>query len=285
VHAEHAIAALGAGSHVLCEKPMATQVHDAERMVAAARHAGRVLAVGMVRRMFPCLADARDLLSTGALGDQLRFVYREGTVYGWPARTDAAFRRATAGGGVLTDLGSHVFDFLFALFGAPTGLSYADDGQAEGVETNGRVELNFARAQGVAQLSWSQPLVTGLHIVGSNAEIRLDPGRIDSVLFRPRGGDWEARSSLRTSAVDLRRAPRMESPSTYYACILHQVVRTLRAAIYGEPVGATAEDGLAVVRTIESCYREATSLQLPWLTPAEQERADDRHWNRVRWAA
>ena len=77
----------------------------------------------------------------------------------------------------------------------------------------------------------------------------------------------------------------MESPSTYYACILHQVVRTLRAAIYGEPVGATAEDGLAVVRTIESCYREATSLQLPWLTPAEQERADDRHWNRVRWAA
>ena len=64
-HAEHAVQALGAGSHVLCEKPMTTNVEDAERMVAAAREAGRVLAVGMVRRMFPSLALAKELVEGG----------------------------------------------------------------------------------------------------------------------------------------------------------------------------------------------------------------------------
>ncbi len=92
LHAEHAIAALGAGCHVLCEKPMTIGVTDAERMVAAARDAARVLAVGMTRRMYPCVADAREVISSGTLGTDLRFVHREGLVYEWPVATDAAFR-------------------------------------------------------------------------------------------------------------------------------------------------------------------------------------------------
>src|SRR5258708_27686117 len=98
-HAEHALAAFSAGSHVLCEKPMAASIDDAERMVAAARGAQRVLAVGMTRRMFPCLAEAQALLGSGAIGDHLRFVHREGDVYGWPGRPSFPFRPATAGGG------------------------------------------------------------------------------------------------------------------------------------------------------------------------------------------
>src|SRR5439155_23292756 len=72
-HAEHAAAAFAAGSNVLCEKPMAASVADAELMLESARHSGRVLAVGLVRRMFPSLIEARALLDAGALGDDLRF--------------------------------------------------------------------------------------------------------------------------------------------------------------------------------------------------------------------
>src|SRR5262245_52442769 len=117
LHADHAIAALRSGSHVLCEKPMAAGVAHAERMVAAARDSRRVLAVGMTRRMYPCLSEARAVLASGMLGDELAFTYREGGVYGWPVNTDFPFRRATAGGGVLIDKGAHVLDFLAAIFG------------------------------------------------------------------------------------------------------------------------------------------------------------------------
>src|SRR6185503_2862022 len=132
LHAEHAVAALAAGSHVLCEKPMATRAADAERMVAAAAGAERLLAIGMTRRLATGLLDARALIADGALGDDVRFAYRDGAVYDWPVRTSAPFSRATAGGGVLTDIGSHAIDYLSALFGAPSVSAYADDGQGEG---------------------------------------------------------------------------------------------------------------------------------------------------------
>ena len=284
-HAEHATAAFAAGSHVLCEKPMTVAASDGERMLAASRDAGRVLAVGMVRRMFPSLAEARAILASGVLGDQVRFVYREGLVYSWPVSTDAAFRRATAGGGVLTDFGSHVLDFLAALFGAPTVNGYADDALEGGVETNCRIELAFPTATGIAQLSWSQPLKTELRIAGSAGELAVDPGRIDSVRWRRHGGEWETRASDATWPMDLRPSGDRRTPRTYYECIYHQVVQVMRAALYGEPVPASGEEGLAAVRAIEACYRQATALGQPWLAASESAEAESRHWNGERWAA
>jgi predicted dehydrogenase len=286
LHAEHVVEALGVGSHVLCEKPMAVSVADAERMVAAARVAHRVLAVGMARRMYPCLAEARALLAGGALGDDLRFVYREGNVYDWPISTDTAFRRATAGGGVLTDLGSHVIDFLAALFGTPTATAYADDGHADGVESNCRIDLAFPGGRGEAQLSWSQPLVTGLHVIGSAGELTMmQPGRLDLVRWRRHGEPWDTRVSTSTWPDDLRPGGRRGTPRTHYDCMYHQLVQVLRAVIHGEPVPVDGEQALTVVRAIDACYRQATPLRLPWLTAAEQAQTDARHWRRDRWAA
>jgi predicted dehydrogenase len=279
-HAEHAVAAFSAGSHVLCEKPMAASVDDAERMVAAARAAQRVLAVGMTRRMYPCLAEARALLGSGALGDHLSFVYREGDVYGWPVSTDFPFRRETAGGGVLIDKGTHVLDFLAALFGRPTAAAYADDGYAEGVETNCQIGVVFTGARGMVQLSWSQPLVNGLHITGSAGQLTLHPWRLDAVRLRRNGGAWETRVSATTWPSDLRLGGRRGKPWSYEECVYYQIVQSLRAVVHGGPVPVTGEDGLAIVHVIDACYRQATPLRLAWLTEAEQAQADSRHWSR-----
>jgi predicted dehydrogenase len=286
LHAEQVVAALGVGSHVLCEKPMAVSVEDAERMVAAARAAHRVLAVGMARRMYPCLAETRAVIAGGALGDDLRFIYREGNVYDWPISTDAAFRRATAGGGVLTDLGSHVVDFLSALFGAPTATAYADDGHVDGVESNCRIDLAFPAARGEVQLSWSQPLVSGLRIVGSSGELTtMHPGELDLVRWRRHGAPWEIRASTSTRPADLRPGGRRATPRTHYDFMYHQLVQVLRAVVLGEPVPVDGQHALTVVRAIDACYRQATPLRLPWLTAAEQTQADALHWRGERWAA
>jgi predicted dehydrogenase len=285
LHADHAIAALDAGSHVLCEKPMAVHAADAERMVAAAASARRSLAIGMTRRLATGLLEARAMIASGALGDSVRFVYRDGAVYDWPVNTSAPFSRATAGGGVLFDLGSHAIDYLAALFGPPTVIAYADDGQGEGVETNCVVELGFPAASGFAQLSWNQPLVTGLDIVGEKAELRLHQFRPDSLLWRPRGGRWTARESRATLPRDVEPRPERGAPRTYYEAIYYQLVQVLRAVRYGEPVPVDGEQGLTAVRAIDTCYVQAAPLRLPWLTAAEQSSADDRHWSRTRWLA
>ena len=285
LHAEHAVAALAAGSHVLCEKPMAIRAADAERMLAAAASARRFLAIGMTRRMATGLLEARALVVSGSLGDNLRFAYRDGAVYDWPVSTSAPFSRTTAGGGVLIDLGSHAIDYLSALFGPPSVIAYADDGQGEGVETNCVVELDFPAASGFAQLSWNQPLVTGLDIVGEKAELRLHPFRPDSLLWRPRGGRWQARETRATLARDVEPRPERGAPRTYYEAIYYQLVQVLRAVRYGEPVPVDGEQGLTAVRAMDACYLQATPLRLPWLTAAEQSRADDRHWSRTRWLA
>jgi len=284
-HAEHTVSALAAGIDVLCEKPMAAHRGDAERMVAAARGSGRVLAIGMTRRMYPCLVEARSLVARSALGDDLRFVYREGHVYDWPVSTSAAFRRATAGGGVLVDLGSHVLDVVAALFGTLEVNAYADDAEATGVDANALIDIATPIATGVVQLSWSQPLLGGLHVMGSAGELILDPPRLDSLMYRSRGGTWEKVACKATWPRDLaRRGPR-ETPRTHRDCIYYQLVQVLRAIVHGEPVPVSGEQGLGIVSAIDSCYERASSLRIPWLTAMEQAEADARHWRARRCVA
>ena len=71
---------------------------------------------------------------------------------------------------------------------------------------------------------------------------------------------------------------------TYHEAIYYQLVQVLRAVRYGEPVPVDGEQGLAAVRAVDTCYRDAASLRLPWLAVEEQRVADERHWSR-RWLA
>lgn len=68
LHAEHTIAALQAGKHVLVEKPMATKRSDCERMIAAAQAAQRSLAVAYYRRGYPSIARLKTMIESGRLG-------------------------------------------------------------------------------------------------------------------------------------------------------------------------------------------------------------------------
>ncbi|UNS99778.1 Gfo/Idh/MocA family oxidoreductase [Streptomyces tubbatahanensis] len=123
-HAEIAVAALEAGKHVLCEKPLANTVAEAEAMAAAARAArerGQVAMVGFNYRRTPALALARRMVSEGRLGD-VRHV-RVSYLQDW--LVDPAFplawrlRKETAGSGALGDLGAHAIDIAQHVAGSP----------------------------------------------------------------------------------------------------------------------------------------------------------------------
>lgn len=114
-HAEIAIAALDAGKHVLCEKPLANSVAEAEAMAEAAERArarGQLAMVGFNYRRVPALAFARKMVAEGQIGT-LRHV-RVSYLQDWIV--DPAFplvwrlRKEQAGSGALGDLGSHIVD-------------------------------------------------------------------------------------------------------------------------------------------------------------------------------
>ena len=68
-HAGHSINALRAGKHVLCEKPMATSLADADKMVAAAKETGRTLTINHNMRFTPSLLKVREVIQSGVLGE------------------------------------------------------------------------------------------------------------------------------------------------------------------------------------------------------------------------
>ncbi len=114
-HAEIAIAALEAGKHVLCEKPLANTVAQAEEMTeAAARAAQRGIRsmVGFTYRRVPAATFARDLVAAGRLGEirQIRAAYRQDWLSDPEAPLTWRLQKDRAGSGSLGDIGAHAID-------------------------------------------------------------------------------------------------------------------------------------------------------------------------------
>jgi predicted dehydrogenase len=121
-HAEIALAALEAGKHVLCEKPLANDVATAEQMAAAAdsaRARGVLSMVGFNYRRTPALAHARQLVEEGAIGT-LRHI-RAHYLQDWIVDPDFPLvwrlEKAKAGSGALGDIGAHIVDLSQFLTG------------------------------------------------------------------------------------------------------------------------------------------------------------------------
>jgi predicted dehydrogenase len=129
VHAPIAIAALEAGKHVLCEKPLANTLAEAERMAAAADAAfpsGARAMVGFNYRRVPALALARRLVEQGRIGTlrHVRAVYLQDWLVDPDSPLTWRMQAEQAGSGALGDLGAHIVDLARFLTGDEiTGVS------------------------------------------------------------------------------------------------------------------------------------------------------------------
>ena len=128
-HAEVAIAALEAGKHVLCEKPLANTVAEAEAMTRAAAEAaarGVFAMVGFTYRRVPAITLARQMVAAGDVGEvrQARAVYLQDWLSDEDAPLTWRLKKETAGSGALGDIGAHIVDAVQFVTGQQvTGVS------------------------------------------------------------------------------------------------------------------------------------------------------------------
>ena len=118
-HEEIVSAIAAAGKHIYCEKPLATNVAEGQRMVVAAQKAGVKTQVTFNFRFFPAMMRARQLVEDGFLGRVFSFrgrFYRSSYIdYDKPLSW--RLRKEISGGGALFDLGSHILDLIYYLLG------------------------------------------------------------------------------------------------------------------------------------------------------------------------
>lgn len=119
LHAEQTIAAAEAGKHVLCEKPMAMNSDQCDRMVGACRENGVRLGIAYYRRFYPVLARVRAILDAGEIGRPV-IAQMNAFEYVDMAKDDPRgwfLQKARSGGGPMMDFGCHRIEVLTDLLG------------------------------------------------------------------------------------------------------------------------------------------------------------------------
>jgi 1,5-anhydro-D-fructose reductase (1,5-anhydro-D-mannitol-forming) len=180
LHAPQSIAALQAGKHVLCEKPVAMNYPEAVRMVNVAKESGKTLGIAYYRRMYPKLQRARQLLEQGAIG---RPVLAEINCHDWFQTKDGhrswLVDPQQSGGGPLYDIASHRIDVLNFLFGKPARVSGHLSNLVRGlaVEDSATVMIDYENGvRGIVDVRWhSHAPRDEFRIIGLDGEMILTP--------------------------------------------------------------------------------------------------------------
>ncbi|GAA3384051.1 hypothetical protein GCM10017750_56820 [Streptomyces racemochromogenes] len=174
LHAPIVEALLAAGKHVLLEKPMTTSVEDARRLArTAAAEGAPVLAMAHPRRLFPAYAWIKRLIDAGELGEVVRVDWSEGHPYAHEPVSWSMFDRRLAGGGVLTDTASHVFDTLLWWLGPDVEVVRAEDNSLGGVETDAHVRLRFGTTDVTCDFSRLRDLGISCTVTGTRATVTI----------------------------------------------------------------------------------------------------------------
>ena len=155
-HEAISVAALDAGLHVLCEKPLANSVPAARRMVERAGEASRVLATGFNHRYFPAIQRVRQAVESGELGE-LDHVRGYAGHVGLSELQGAAWLRdpEAMGGGALVDNGIHVIDLVRHILGEVRDVS--------GLVSDRVWNIPGAEDNGIALLRSSEGRIASLH--------------------------------------------------------------------------------------------------------------------------
>lgn len=302
-HVEIAIAALEAGKHVLCEKPLANTVEEAERMLQAAARAaehGSKAMVGFTYRRVPAVTLLRDLIAEGVVGtvQQVRAAYRQDWLVDPEAPLAWRLQKEHAGSGALGDIGAHIIDMTQfvtgqsvdavsgtvetivkrrPLLGSGSGLS-GTAAEGYGDVTVDDAAIFTGRLSGGALVSFEATrFATGrknsltIEVSGDRGALAFDLEDLNSLQFYDRTADAERQGFTKILVTEAQH-PYISAwwPAGhmlgYEHGFVHQVVDLVQAIHDGADPHPTFAEGLSVQRV---------------LAAVEESAANDSAWTRI----
>jgi predicted dehydrogenase len=296
LHAEISDAALAAGKHVLCEKPLANSVADAERMTriaADARAKGVQSMVGFSYRGTPALGAMKQLIDGGRIGTirHIRATYLQDWIVDEDFPLVWRLQRDKAGSGSLGDIGAHIVDMATFLTGqrltgvsaltetfvkerplvASSGSLAATAGEGTGVVDVDDAAVFIARTDGGALATFEATRFAAgrknairIEINGSKGSVAFDFERMNEFEFHDHtlpGAEAGFRRILATEPEH----PHLDAwwPAGhglgYEHTFTHEVVEFARAVAAGTAPSPSYEDGLYVQRVLDAVERSAAA--------------------------
>jgi len=172
------VAALEAGKHVFCQKPIALTLEDAERVLEAARETDRILQFGFMLRFTPPLPELKRLIESGAIGEPIA---SRSVIFGWEPNADWFYDKST-GGGVILDTLIHFADLASWLVGPidrvySEGGAYVLDGaKRHGSPDNATVVMRHANSASTSvYVTWTAGHGNfTLEVYGTDGNIAID---------------------------------------------------------------------------------------------------------------
>ena len=280
LHRDMTVDALGAGAHVLCEKPLAMNAVEGREMLDAAEAAGRLLTVGFNMRHTRSAQILKRFVDSGRFGPPVytRAWAKASQIPWWGQH----YRRTISGGGALAATAVHLVDLAVWLAGNPTpttasatmrrlfpikrGASAPDQAAADAFDAEDLISAHVRFANGfwmTVEGSWvdNRPSTNGvpswdysLDAVGESAQVQLDPLVINVE---------DDRGEI-TSAVDPEDIPDVSFPDSAGALIVDVVdaIRRSRPPLVG------AGEALVVQAIVDGIYRSAhqgreVDIQIP----------------------
>ncbi|HKT00726.1 MAG TPA: Gfo/Idh/MocA family oxidoreductase [Rugosimonospora sp.] len=281
LHAEIAMAALAAGKHVVCEKPLATGIDQARAMQQEADRSGAVAAVPFAYRFYPTVRDARARLRRGDAG-RLRLMH--GTyLQDWLSRPgEGNWRTDPVRGGpsrAFADIGVHWCDLAEFVTGQRIArlsarlFTVERNGHRSGTEDGAAVM--FETGEGVlgsvvvSQVSPGRKNRLWFSLDGETASLQFDQENPDSLWIGGREHDVVVPRAAESSTVDANRYSTVPAghPMGYQDCFT-AFVADVYATIRGEKVDGlpTFADGLraaVITDTVLEASKTSTWVEVP----------------------
>jgi len=244
LHGRWTIAALEAGKHVLCEKPLTANADEAEAVAAVARRTSLVLMEAFHYRYHPLIERLLTIIATGELGTVQHI--ETWMIAPLLSRRDIRWQLDLAGGSAM-DLGCYTIHLLRTLAGDEpevTGASLRE--RSPGVDSWLRADMRFpsgTTGRVTASMLSRRVLALGARVQGDQGELRV---------LNPYAPHYFARLTVRGRGRR-RTEPRPSRQPTY----LYQLRAFTDAVLRGKPVPTGPADSIANMRVIDAAYRAA----------------------------
>lgn len=287
-HAEQVLAAIAAGKHVHCEKPLAHDAETAERMSLAAEKAGVITQVGFNYVKNPLVKLARKMIAEGELGVITGFRGIHAEDYMADPATPWSWRLDPSGGaGALADLGSHILGMARFLLGPISTLfadletviasrpTHAGASAHKAVDVNdiARLTVRFTRGcGGHIEANWlaaGHKMQLGFEVTGSKGALIFDQARFNELQYF-RYGDNDANNGFRTLVAGPEHYPYgLLCPAPGHQLGFNdlktlEVLEFIQSINQGKAIGPDFKEGFEIQKLVDAAV--ASSRKGGWIT-------------------